>query len=64
MAESEGVVKLVELETTAFGREELKEKDCGAGVSNAENLQKEKTDGFFYILYIKKTLNVSVGIPQ
>lgn len=57
MAESDGVVKLVELETTALGREELKEKDCGAGVSNAENLQKEKTDVFFiYIIHIKTSM--------
>lgn len=36
---SEGVVKLVELELDLL-IEELKEKDCGAGVSNVENLKK------------------------
>lgn len=40
------MVRLLELETTALGREELKEKDCGAGVSNAENLGREKMDLF------------------
>lgn len=47
MAESGGAVKLLELDTTVLGsEEELKEKDCGAGagVSNAENLGKERTD--------------------
>lgn len=41
VAEIGGVIKLLELETTAFGSGELKEKDCGAGagVSNAENLR-------------------------
>lgn len=42
-ADSGGVARLLELETTVLGSEELKEKDCGAGVSNAENLEKEKT---------------------
>lgn len=37
-ADSEGVLKLVELEAAVLGRGELKEKDCGAEVSNAENL--------------------------
>lgn len=36
---SEGVVKLVELELDLL-MEVLKEKDCAAGVSNAENLKK------------------------
>lgn len=36
---NEGVVKLVELELDLL-MEELKEKDCGAGVSSVENLQK------------------------
>lgn len=36
---SEGVVKLVELELVLL-REEVKVKDCGAGVSNVENLKK------------------------
>lgn len=45
MAESEGVVKPAEFETTAFGREELKEKDWGgAGASTAENLHGDKKD--------------------
>lgn len=35
---SEGVVKLVELELDLF-MEGVKEKDCGAGVSNVENLK-------------------------
>lgn len=38
MAETEGAVKLPELDTTGLGRGELKEKDCDAGVSSAENL--------------------------
>lgn len=38
MADSGEVVRVLELETTVLGSEELKEKDCGAGVSNAENL--------------------------
>lgn len=36
---SEGEVKLVELELDLF-MEGVKEKDCGAGVSNVENLKK------------------------
>lgn len=36
---NEGVVKLVELELDLL-MEELKEKDCGAGVSSVENLKK------------------------
>lgn len=36
---SEGVVKLVEWELVLL-MEELKVKDCGAGVSNVENLKK------------------------
>lgn len=35
---SEGVVKLVVLELDLF-MEGVKEKDCGAGVSNVENLE-------------------------
>lgn len=42
MAAIEGVVKVEELETTALGTGELKEKDCGAGDSNVENLQKKQ----------------------
>lgn len=40
MAAAAGAAKPLELDTTLLGREELKEKDCGAGVgvSNAENL--------------------------
>lgn len=36
---NEGVVKLVELELDLL-MEGVKEKDCGAGVSSVENLQK------------------------
>lgn len=53
MAESEGVVKPAEFETTALGREELKEKDWGAGVSSAENLHEDKRD-FFNIFHRQK----------
>lgn len=53
MAASEGVVKPAEFETTAFGREELKEKDWGAGVSTAENLHEDKRD-FLYIVHRQK----------
>lgn len=62
MAESEGVVKPAEFETTAFGREELKEKDWGAGVSSAENLHEDKR--FFYIYFTDKKLSVSAGIVR
>lgn len=41
VAVSEGVVKLVELELVLL-TEELKVKDCGAGVSNVENLKSKR----------------------
>lgn len=43
VAETGVVVRLLELEATVLGSEELKETDCGAGVSTAENLMKEQT---------------------
>lgn len=44
---SAGVVKLVELEFILL-MEEVKENDCGDGVSNIENLKKKKKFHVFF----------------
>lgn len=64
MAAIEGVLKLEELETTALDTGGLKEKDCGAGVSNAENLQKENTDFFLICIMQIKTLISQLKYPN
>lgn len=54
MAESGGVVKLLELEATVLGSKGLKGKDCGAAVSSAENLGKQQTDFLSICTYVEK----------